>query len=842
MDNKILTFPIEGMHCASCVLRVEKALKAVNGVIDASVNLAAEEASVVLAEPGSASLNDLEKAVSSTGNYRLIRPAEEFASEDLTTPKIKKPDESKITFPIEGLHCASCVARVQDSLKSVPGVLDAAVNLAAEDATVTVEPGRVSFEHLERAVSSAGSYRMVRPSSPAAVQDDVEARKTLERKRLKQKLIAGAALSVLIMAGSMNHMIPGLKNVPHDFIRIGLWLLTTPMLLWCGADFFRGAWILLKHRSADMNTLVAVGTGTAYVYSTLAVMVPGWFAADGTHPPLYFDTAAMIVTFILLGRYLESRARHRTSEAIRGLMKMQPAFARVVRNGVETDVPVDRVVVGDLLIIRPGERIPVDGKILDGYSGVDESAMTGESMPVEKSSGDFVTGGTLNKTGTFRVTASAVGADTALAHMIRVMREAQGSKAPVQRLADKVASVFVPVVIGLALVTLAIWLLVGQPLSQALMSFIAVLIIACPCALGLATPAAIMVGTGLGAKRGILIRNAESLENARRISTLVLDKTGTVTEGKPKITDVITLEGRPESEVIELAASIESRSEHPLAEAILEEARRRFSPLTPPDAFEALPGRGIRAVADGKNLLLGNLRLLQDERIDTAPVLDRVDRLSNEGKTTVILVVDGKPAGILAAADPVRRNAPDIVGRIKGMGIRTVLLTGDNKRTAEAVGLRIGTDEVVAEVLPARKAEIVEALKAGGRRVVAMVGDGINDAPALATADVGIALGSGTDVAAEAADITLMRSDLGLIVDAIVLSKRTVRTVRQNLFWAFVYNIIGIPVAAGVLIPAFGIRLNPALAALAMSMSSVSVVMNSLRLRTMKFQQQGKKA
>jgi Cu+-exporting ATPase len=840
MDNHQLTFHIEGLHCASCVLRVEKALKSVPGVADASVNLASEEASVILAESGSASQDILEKAVSAAGNYRLIRLAGEFASEDLTIPYNERQDESKITFPIEGLHCASCVARVQDSLKSVPGVLDAAVNLAAEDATVTIEPGRVSFEDLEGAVASAGAYRMIRPPQ-AGNPDAFEILKARDRAILKRKLIVSAALSALVMVGSMNHMIPGLRNIPHDFIRIGLWLLTTPVLFWCGADFFRGAWTLLKHRSADMNTLVAVGTGTAYGYSVLAVLVPRGFAADGTLPPLYFDTAAMIITFILLGRTLESRARHRTSEAIRALMRMQPAVARVVRNGVETDMPADRVAVGDEVIVRPGERIPVDGRVRDGYSSVDESAMTGESVPVEKTSGDSVTGGTLNKTGSFRMTASAVGADTAFSHMIRVMREAQGSKAPVQRLADKVASVFVPVVIGLALLTLAGWLVAGQPLSQALMSFIAVLIIACPCALGLATPAAIMVGTGIGARRGILIRSAESLENARRIATLVLDKTGTVTEGKPEITDVIALGDRTESEVLELAASVESRSEHPLAEAVLEEAKRRTVSLMPVEAFEALPGRGIRASADGRKLLLGNLRLLQDEGIDASPVRDVVDRLSIEGKTFLILAVDGTPAGILAAADPVRPNAAEAVRRIKAMGIRTVLLTGDNRRTAESVGRKIGADEVRAEVLPAQKAETVEALKDGGRRIVAMVGDGINDAPALAKADVGIALGSGTDVAAEAADITLMRSDLNLVLDAITLSKRTVRTVRQNLFWAFIYNVIGIPVAAGVLIPAFGIRLNPAIAALAMSMSSVSVVMNSLRLRTLKFKHQGEK-
>jgi P-type Cu+ transporter len=747
--------------------------------------------------------------------------------------KETRMNEVRWTFGIEGMHCAACVRRVEQALQAVPGVREAAVNLSAEEASVRVEQGRVSPEDLEKAVRETGPYRLVRPDPALSAdsQDEaVETRKREELRILKRKVATGAAFSLLIMTLSMGRDWPLLDRLPHAFIASVLWVLTTLLLAWIGSGFFKDAWTAARRRTSDMNTLVAVGTGSAYAYSTLALAFPGWFAPQGSLPPLYFDTAAMIVTFVLLGRFLETRARRQTSEAMRGLVRLRPPSARVVREGREIDMPADRVAIGDVVVVRPGERVPVDGKIIDGRSSVDESLMTGESMPVEKAPGDRVTGGSLNIAGSFRLSATAVGRDTVLARMIRIVREAQSSKAPVQRLADRVAAVFVPVVIGVAVITLAAWLAAGQPLSRGLTAFISVLIIACPCAMGLATPAAVTVAAGAAARRGILIRNAEILETAGRTGVVVFDKTGTVTEGRPKVTAVFAAPGWSETDVVETAASVESRSEHPLAGAVMEEAKNRLASLSPVEFFEALPGLGASAVIGGRKILLGSPRLLQDAGMDPAPLAGAVDAWTAAGMTVVALAVDGRPAGALAVSDPVKTDAAAAVAALRAAGIRTILLSGDNRRTTEAVGRIIGTDEVRAEVLPERKAEELERLKRNGR-VVAMVGDGINDAPALARADVGFAMGSGSDAAAEAADVTLMRSDLSAVLEAVRLSIRTRRTIRQNLFWAFAYNTVGIPVAAGLLYPAFGIMMNPALAALAMSLSSVSVVANSLRLK-----------
>jgi P-type Cu+ transporter len=741
--------------------------------------------------------------------------------------------EEKWTFPIEGMHCAACVRRVEKALQTVPGVSEAVVNLSAEEASVRVDSGRVSAETLERAVREAGPYRLLRPDPGLSLEsrdEAAESRKNEELRVLKRKVAAGAALSVVIMAVSMSRDRFPFDRLPIPVPGAALWLLTTALLAWIGSGFFRDAWAAARRRTSDMNTLVAVGTGSAYAYSALALAFPRWFAPRDGMPPLYFDTAAMIVTFVLLGRFLETRARRRTSEAIRGLVRLRPPTARVERDGRETDVPADRVRIGDVVVVRPGERVPVDGKVLDGRSSVDESLMTGEALPLAKAAGDAVTGGTLNGPGSFRMTATAVGSDTVLARMIRIVREAQSSKAPVQRLADRVASVFVPVVIVAAGVTLAAWLLAGQPLSRGLTAFISVLIIACPCAMGLATPAAVTVASGAAARRGILVRNAEVLETAGRTEVVVFDKTGTVTEGRPAVTGVFAAPGWSETDVVETAASVESRSEHPLAGAVLEEARRRLASLSPVESFEALPGLGASAVIGGRGVLLGSPRLLADRGVDAAPLSGAVDAWTAAGRTVIVLSVDGVPAGALAVSDPVKAGAAEAVASLRAAGIRTVLLSGDNRRTTEAVGKTVGVDEVLAEVLPERKAVEVERLRRGGR-VVAMVGDGINDAPALAGADVGIAMGSGADAAAEAADVTLMRPDLSAVHEAIRLSIRTRRAIRQNLFWAFGYNTVGIPVAAGLLYPFFRIQLNPALAALAMSLSSVSVVTNSLRLR-----------
>jgi Cu+-exporting ATPase len=741
--------------------------------------------------------------------------------------------DEKRTFAIEGMHCAACVRRVEQALQAVPGVHEAAVNLSAEEVVVRADPGRVPADLLEEAVRLSGPYRLLRPDpslSAESADDAAEARKRDALRILKRRVAAGAILSVLIMALSMGHAWPLLNRLPHAAAGAAAWALTTVLLAWIGSGFFRDAWSAARRRASDMNTLVAVGTGSAYAYSTLALAFPGWFATAGSRPPLYFDTAAMIITFVLLGRTLETAARRRTSEAMRGLIRLRPPSARVTRDGGEVDIPVDQVRIGDTVVVRPGERVPVDGRILDGRSSIDESLMTGESMPVEKGAGDHVTGGTLNGSGGFRMTATAVGRDTVLARMIRIVREAQASKPPVQRLADRVASVFVPAVILIAVVTLAVWLAAGRPFSAGLTAFITVLIIACPCAMGIATPAAVTVASGAAARRGILIRNAEILETAGRTDVVVFDKTGTVTEGRPKVTAVFAAPGWDEAEVVGTAASVESRSEHPLAAAILEEAKNRGIPLSPVESFEALPGLGASATTGGRRILLGSPRLLQDAGVDSAPLAESVDAWTGSGMTVMTLAVNGRPAGAIAVSDPVKSDAAASVSALSAAGIRTILISGDNRRTTETVGRRIGVDEILAEVLPGRKAEEVEALRRDGR-VVAMVGDGINDAPALAAADVGIAMGSGTDAAAEAADVTLMRGDLAAVLETIRLSIRTRRIIRQNLFWAFAYNTVGIPVAAGLLVPVFGIQMNPALAALAMSLSSVSVIANSLRLR-----------
>ncbi|MBN2201180.1 copper-translocating P-type ATPase [bacterium] len=739
----------------------------------------------------------------------------------------------KWTFGIEGLHCAACVRRVEQALKAVPGVTGASVNLAVEEAVVSADPGQVQTAALEKAVAASGPYRLILPDpslSAESANEASETRKQGEIRVLKRRTAAGAVLSILIMALSMGHSWPLLNRIPHAAAGPAAWALTTVLLAWVGSGFFRDAWSAARRRTSDMNTLVAVGTGSAYVYSTLALVFPGWFASGDGLPPLYFETAAMIITFVLLGRTLETAARRRTSEAMTGLIRLQPPMARVSRNGLETDIPADRVRIGDVVMVRPGERVPVDGRILDGRSSIDESLMTGESLPVAKKAGDPVTGGTLNGAGGFRMTATAVGRDTVLGRMIRMVREAQASKPSVQRLADRVASVFVPAVMATAAVTLAAWLAAGRPFSDGLTAFISVLIIACPCAMGIATPAAVTVASGAAARRGILIRNAEILETAGQTNVVVFDKTGTVTEGRPKVTAVFAAAGWSETEVLETSASAESRSEHPLAAAVLEEAKIRGIRPSPAESFETLPGLGASAMIGGRKILIGSPRLLQDAGVNPDPLVEYTDAWTGSGMTVMALAVDGRAAGAIAVSDPVKPDAAASAAALAADGIRTVLISGDNRRTTETVGRAIGVDEILAEILPGQKAEEVKRLQDGGATVV-MVGDGINDAPALATADVGMAMGSGTDAAADAADVTLIAGGLSAVHRTIRLSARTRRIIRQNLFWAFAYNTVGIPVAAGLLVPVFGIQMNPALAALAMSLSSVSVVLNSLRLK-----------
>jgi len=814
LDQKI-EIAIEGMHCASCALRVEKGLEVVPGVHTAAVNFATESATVSI---------DTEK---------VSAPALLEAVEGLGY----KARVSRQILSVEGMHCASCVGRVETALKALPGVVTASVNFGTEEAVIDFVAGVVSSDALASAVASAGDYHVREVVSENQVEAEQAARQK-QFKALRLKVGVGTVLSVVIMMGSMPALFPPAALLNVTVRHLLLWLLTTPVLIWAGRGFFKGAWSGLRHGTADMNTLVAVGTGSAYLYSVAATLFPAWFGRGGA-VHVYFDTAAMIITLILVGKLLEARAKARASDAIRRLLDLAPKTASVVRDGEEVEIPLEAVVVGDLIVVRPGEKVPVDGVITEGHSRLDESMLTGESMPVEKSAGDEVIGATMNQSGSFYFEARRVGKETLLAQIVQLVREAQGSKAPIQRLADQVAAVFVPIVIGIALLTFAVWMFFGPPpaVTRALMHFIAVLVIACPCALGLATPTAIMVGTGVGAELGVLIKGGESLEAMHRVNTVIFDKTGTVTYGKPALTDSVAVQGFSETELIGLVAAAEMGSEHPLAAAVIAAAKERGLDVAAAEGFEAVSGKGIRAVIKGQKVAVGTLRFMADASIDTEALAPHWDRFTGEGKTAMAVAIDGKPAGVLAVADEIKPEASEVVTALKRMGKEAVLLTGDHRRTAEAIAKKAGIDRVIAEVLPQDKDAVVQKLQREGH-IVAMVGDGINDAPALARAHVGIALGTGTDVAMEAADIALLRGDLWGIVRAIRLSERTLKTIKQNLFWAFFYNVIGIPLAAGALVPAFGIALKPMFAAAAMSFSSVTVVSNSLRLKRFRFQKQ----
>ena len=729
---------------------------------------------------------------------------------------------------VEGMSCAACVRRVEKALTSVEGVRQASVSLAAGQATVEYEPGRTDPEALRAAVESAG-YTLVLPE-PGETEDPLAAHWEAEerhRRRLRRELVLSAALTVPVAALSMLGMSAAFRQVwplPEPATRWLLLALTLPVMAVSGRRFFAGAWAAARQRTADMNTLVAVGTGAAFAYSALAVMFPRWPGPAGRMPELYFDTAAVIITLILLGRLLESGARGRASAAIRKLMGLQPRTARVRRDGAEADVPLADVRPGDVVVVRPGERIPVDGVVTAGASAVDESMVTGESLPVDKSPGDGVIGGTVNRAGSVDFRATAVGSRTVLAQIVRLVQQAQGSKAPVQRLADAVAAVFVPAVIGIALATFAGWYFLGRDgFAPALVHAIAVLIIACPCALGLATPAALMVGVGVGAQRGVLIKNATSLERARRVDAVVLDKTGTLTSGVPAVTEVVPLEGWEAGRLLAVAAAAERRSEHPLGQAVAAAAQARGLPVPDAENFMYTPGLGVTARVGSSAVAAGSAALLSSLGVPLEELQAAAARLADPGQTQVLVAVDGRPAGLLAVADTLRPGAPEAVAELRRLGIDVVMLTGDAEAAARVVAAQAGVERFVAGVRPADKAAHVEALQREGR-TVAMAGDGINDAPALARADVSIAMGGGTDIAMEAADITLVRPDLRLIPLAIALSGATLRKIRQNLFWAFVYNVVGIPLAAlGLLTPMF--------AAAAMAFSSVSVVSNSLLLK-----------
>jgi Cu+-exporting ATPase len=806
---------VTGMTCTTCAATIRKGLSQTLGVAQADVNFASEKASIEY-DPTKVDLAKIKDTVSQLG-YGVAT--------------------KKSIFPVSGMTCASCVARVEEVLSSVPGVISANVNLASEKATVEYLEG-TGLADMRRAVKDAG-YEL---GPEAQALEDVTTAAQREILFIRNRFIIAAILTASIMALSWG---PSFVGKPYL-----LWALATPVQFWAGLRFYRGAWGALKHRTSDMNTLIAVGTSVAYFYSMVVVLFPSLFTTGVVQPHLYFHTSAAIITLILLGRFLEARAKGQTSAAIKKLIRMQPKTALVIREGEQREIPVEEVQVGDLILVRPGERVPVDGIVRQGYSSVDESMVTGESIPVEKKVSDEMIGATINKTGTLEIEATKVGKDTTLAHIVRMVEEAQGSKAPIQRLADVIASYFVPAVIGVAIATFIVWYLVGPApaLTFAFLNFVAVLVIACPCALGLATPTAIMVGTGKGAEHGILIRNGEALEKAHQINTVLLDKTGTLTRGEPVVTDVISAHSLSREEVLQLAASAEHSSEHPLGEAVVKAALEKKVELSPFSDFNAIPGQGIEASVQGKKLFLGNLKLMEERGLSLNGLEKKATELLKQGKTLMFLGRDSQVAGIIALADTLKPGAKAALQALHKMGIETAMLTGDNRRTAEAIAREAGIDRVLAEVLPEHKAGEVKKLQEEGK-VVAMVGDGINDAPALAQADIGIAIGTGTDVAVETGDITLISGDLKGVATAISLSKRTMRAIKQNLFWAFAYNTALIPIAAGVLYLVFGhtgvpsgLRfvlgeygfLNPILAAAAMAASSITVVSNSLRLRRFK--------
>jgi len=741
------------------------------------------------------------------------------------------------TLTIEGMSCAACAAAIERSLRRTPGVTQALVNYATEKATVEYEPAAASPGVLREAVRRAGyDVAARRPDTSAADrQAEMDQQKAQAYYLLQRRLWVAAGLTAVIMPLSMLMLWPALSaRINMQWLNYLLLVLTLPVVLYSGRAFYTSAWKGLRHRTANMDTLIAVGTGAAFLYSLAVTVAPGFFRAHGLMPEPYYDTTATVIALILVGKVLEARAKNRTSDAMRALLQLQPKTARTIRGGREVDVPVEQLDVDDVVIVRPGEQVATDGSIIEGHSALDESLLTGESLPVEKAVGDAVFGATINKTGSFRFRVTQVGEQTMLARIVQLVEDAQGSRAPIQRLADRISAVFVPTVIGIAILTFVVWFALapaGSRLPLALINFVAVLIIACPCALGLATPTAIMVSTGKGAEHGVLIRSAEALEKAQAITTLLLDKTGTITQGAPAVTDVRMVPGYPQAHLLALVAAVERQSEHPLAAAVVRYAEEQAVDGTLTAVhFEAVPGHGARATVAGQQVLIGNQRLLTDAGIALPSTLSEVaGALLQEAKTVLYVALDGQAAGLLAVADTVRPTSAAAIASLQRLGLEIVMMTGDNPQTAQAVAAQVGIGRYFAEVLPQDKAAQVQALQREGK-VVAMVGDGINDAPALAQADVGLAMGTGTDVALEAAGITLLRADLQSVVTAIALSRQTMRIVRQNLFFAFVYNTLGIPIAAGILYPFFGILLSPMLAAGAMALSSVSVLTNSLRL------------
>jgi Cu+-exporting ATPase len=816
MPESQLSLPIIGMTCANCAISVERSAKKVEGVSDATVNLASEKVTIVF-DPTIAKAQEVIERIERAGGYQVPT-----ASLDLA---------------ITGMTCANCVATVERTLnKKVPGVVGATVNFATEKATVQYIPGAVSRANMIAAIERAG-YGVVQAESEEELVDAEKEARQREVRDQARKLWIGVAFTLPLFLLSMARDFGLLGGWAHaSWVNVLFWALATPVQFYTGWDYYVGGFKSLRNKSANMDVLVALGSSVAYFYSIAIVL-----GLLGGH--VYFETSAAIITLIKVGKLLEANAKGKTSEAIKALMGLQPKTARVERDGVEMDIPTDQVMVGDIVVVRPGERMPVDGVVISGRSAVDESMLTGESLPVDKQVGDAVIGATINKQGLLKFEATKVGRETALAQIIRLVEEAQGSKAPIQALADRAASIFVPVVIIIAALTFLAWLLGGAGFTAALVRLVAVLVIACPCALGLATPTAIVVGTGKGANYGILFKSSAALQRSHELDTVVLDKTGTITRGEPAVTDVVVIDskdGWTEESVLQLAASAERGSEHPLGEAIVQTARGKGLTLNEPAAFRAIAGHGIAAQVDGHAVLVGNQRLMQSENIAVDGLKERAEQLQNQGKTAMWLAADGNAIAIIGVADTLKEGSQEAIARLKELGLQVVMMTGDNEATAQTIAASVGIERVLAQVLPGEKSANIAKLQEEGL-VVGMVGDGINDAPALAQADVGIAIGTGADVAMETAGITLISGDLRGVARAISLSQATMRTIKQNLFWAFGYNVLLIPLAAGALaffpgLPVYLRELHPVAAAFAMAFSSVSVVSNSLRLRRVKIE------
>jgi Cu+-exporting ATPase len=814
-DLRRVELPMVGLDSAASAPVIERALKAVTGVQEATVNFSTKRAFVQF-DAGHADLENLAGVIKQAGFH---------------------VGGSQVRIGIQDFRCASCVTFIEDELKATPGVLSASVNVGTQEATIEFLPEKTTLDSLRSAIEAVG-YQ-TRPPISQEPEDKQQAEHEREYRSLMLKFWFAAIISIPVLVTAYPKFIPVVRDLSMETLRltwIAAAILTLPVLFYSGGQFFTGAWAALKHRSANMNTLIALGTGAAWVYSTIAVLFPSIFP-EGTSEPFY-DVVVVVTALVVLGQALELRAKGRTSEAIKKLMGLQAKTARVIRNGQEVDIPVEEVLVGDIVLVRPGEKVPVDGEVVEGSSAVDESMITGESLPVSKRGGDEVIGATLNKTGAFKFRATKVGKDTALAQIVKMVQDAQNSKAPIARLADTISGYFVPIVMILAVFTFVAWFGFGpQPqLVYALVTSVTVLIIACPCALGLATPMSLMVGIGKGAENGILIRSGEALQTAQSLKTVVLDKTGTITKGKPELTDIQISNSKTQiskEELLGLAASVEKSSEHPLAAAIVEGALAKGVTLVEPQDFEAVPGHGVTARVNGRRAALGNLKMMAREGITLGELEDISKTLADDGKTPMYVAVDGQAAGIVAVADTVKEDSAEAIAALHRMGIEVVMITGDNRRTAEAIARQVGIERVLAEVLPEDKAHNVHLLQAEGKKV-AMVGDGINDAPALAQADVGLAIGTGTDVAIEASDITLIKGSLKGVVTAIEVSRATMRNIKQSLFGAFVYNVLGLPVAMGVLFPFFSLLLSPLLAGAAMAFSSVTVVGNANRLRGFK--------